>query len=852
MLGLAWRLIKGRRGGFVGTFVALLAASALITGCGILLQSGLASGAPPERYTAAPIVVGAEQALPDPNVPARPYGERVRVSARLVDEVAAVPGVADAIGDTSFPIITATAGGDQTPAAPMIGHNWTSAQLGPFRLTAGREPATAGEVVIDSQLANELGVTVDDRLTLAVGAIPVKYVVAGIAAHADDDYLRQHAVFFTPDVATTLSGYPDQVDAVAVLPEPGIEIAELSSRIESALPAHGIRAFTGDERGEIEFLDIAQAKGTLVAISGSFGGVALMVALFIVASTLALQVQQRRRELALLRAIAATPHQLDRMIGLECVLVALVAALIGVPIGLLLSSVLRDAFAGIGLIPGDFALVIGPVPILVAVALCAIAARSAAWAAARRAVRISPVTAMDEAAAPTPKLGLVRTLIGLLLLTTGLGLALLPMIFSGDTATGAAAMSVIMLVISTALLGPRIATIAIALLGPILRAVSPVAGFLAAANTRGNARRLASAITPLVLAIAVASVQLFTGTTRAAVATDQATSGVTADFVVTGKSSGLSPHIAESIAALPETTAVTPVIRDQVLGEYIVAGSGKPSTRSFAVQGVTATGLSGTMDLDLRAGRMDQLTGNSVALSQIGAELFRAGPGDRITLYLSDGTPIRPTVVAIYGRGLGFGDITLPRGMLLAHSPNRMDDLILIDSEPGHMTQVAAALGAAVQRYLGVAVDDREGFTAAQQAQSQQQGAATMLLLIAVFGYIAIGVANTLVMSTMERRREFALLRLIGAKPRQVMQMLFIESIVVVAVATIIGTALAIPPLIGVSLGLSERSDPYPAVDLPVYLAIVGVTVLIGLTSIMLPARRDLGSRPTNTIGVGE
>ena len=49
-LSLAWSTIKGRKGGFIGSFVAIAAGSAVITACGILLMSGLNTGVTPERY----------------------------------------------------------------------------------------------------------------------------------------------------------------------------------------------------------------------------------------------------------------------------------------------------------------------------------------------------------------------------------------------------------------------------------------------------------------------------------------------------------------------------------------------------------------------------------------------------------------------------------------------------------------------------------------------------------------------------------------------------------------------------------------------------------------------------------
>ncbi|MGO1974095.1 MAG: FtsX-like permease family protein [Propionibacteriaceae bacterium] len=847
MLGLAWQTIKGRKSGFVGAFIALFAASALITGCGVLLQSGLTSGVPPERYAGAPVVVGAKQALEDPNVPDIPYGGRVRLPRDTVSVVAAMPGVATATGDISFPVTAVKDGAILDPGSvPIVGHGWDSAALGPFDLIAGRAPNTANEVVLDRHLADELGLAVDGRLTLAVGAVPAEYRVTGIADLTGNEQPRQHGLFFSPAKAAKMAGHSGQVDAIGVLPADGVNTDALADRIESELGSRGVEVFTGEHRGAIEFLDVAQAKATLVAVAGSFGGVALMVAMFIVASTLGLQIQQRRRELALLRAIAATPRQLHRLIGLEIVLVSLAAALLGLVPGLLLSSMMLAAFAGIGLVPPDFALVMGPVPMLVAVGLCVVAARLAGWLSARKAVRISPVEALGEAEVQTARLGWLRSGFGVLTLAIGIGLSLLPLVISGDTATGAASMSVIVLVIAMALLGPRLAVIAIAMLRPIIKGGSRVGGYLAAANTRAHSRRLASAITPLVLAIAIASVQLFTGTTRVAIASDQANAGVVADYVIDGGSSGLAPRISEEIADATGVATATPVIRTQLLGDYVPAGAIKPSTRPFDAQGVAPGSLAQNMDLDVRAGDTDLLTGDTVALSLVGAELFGADLGQRVHLHLADGTPAHPKVVAIYGNGLGFGDITLPRDLLLAHSLNGLDDMVLVKSEE---PTAGAALVKIAGDYLGVRVQDRDGFNAAQQGQIEMQGTATMLLLIAVFAYIAIGVANTLVMATAQRRREFALLRLVGAQPKQVISMLLAESFVVVVIAAVSGSVLSIPPLVGVSMGLSEGATPYPTVDVPIYAGILAVTTLIALLSIMIPAKLAIRARPVETIG---
>src|SRR3954469_23718382 len=107
MLRLPSQGLRGRRAPFAGAFVALAVAAALVMACGTLLQAGLRSDAPVERYSAAPIVVaGSQEAVVKPGTEAQdtvPLFERARIDASLVGRVAGVPGVRLAVADVAAP-----------------------------------------------------------------------------------------------------------------------------------------------------------------------------------------------------------------------------------------------------------------------------------------------------------------------------------------------------------------------------------------------------------------------------------------------------------------------------------------------------------------------------------------------------------------------------------------------------------------------------------------------------------------------------------------------------------------------------------------------------------------------------
>ncbi len=61
MLRYALRTVRARKAGFLGAFLALMCAAALITACGTLLDAGLRGTIRTERYAASPVVVSADQ-----------------------------------------------------------------------------------------------------------------------------------------------------------------------------------------------------------------------------------------------------------------------------------------------------------------------------------------------------------------------------------------------------------------------------------------------------------------------------------------------------------------------------------------------------------------------------------------------------------------------------------------------------------------------------------------------------------------------------------------------------------------------------------------------------------------------
>ncbi|MET0237851.1 MAG: ABC transporter permease [Kibdelosporangium sp.] len=800
---MAWQSIKARKGAFIAPLLALFGGSILLTACGILLQAGLFGGVPVQRFAAAPVVISGNQTVTagsGENSMSENLSERVPVDARLADEVARIPGVRKVIGDVSFPVLA--------PGGPTSGHGWASAELAPSTVTTGQPPAGPQEVVLTEQA----GVSVGDTVQIAVRAKSESYRVSGIAAGPP-------AVYFADDVARALSGDPGKVAAIGVFGDPDAVADALAGNQE-------VSVLTGAARSEAESATGAESRMILLIVSSSFSGFVLMIVIFVTGSTLALVLNQRRREFALLRAIAATPRQLRRLVGMETLLVSAAGALLGVGPGILAGYALRDVFVLIGIIPPEFELSLGPVPMIASVLLCVGAAQIAARSSARRMLKIKPVEALGEAAVQPRGLGKFRVAAGYFFLAVAAAGTVSVLVIPGEAAILPAGTSAMVAVIGIGLLGPNFVSFATRLVGGWMLRSPGSARYLAARNSMANSRRLAAAVTPLVLTIGFAVTQFYSQTTLADATVQQARATTTADFVLTTPT-GLPAEAAAAARAVPGVTAATPLVGSEVLILDPDAIS-EPLTKSRA-NGVDPGQLTGTLAITATQGDLASLRGDTVALDESTASWEDKRIGDRVPMHLGDRTLINPTVVAIYKDNLGFGDVLLPQDVVIPHTTKRAADSVLVSG-----AGVDDALRALP--YPGLTVTDRAGLVVAIDGDEQASLWLNRILLGVIMLYVALSVVNTLVTATLDRGRELQLLRLVGGTRRQVLRIMRVESWIVVGIAVVVGSAIPVLPL--AFLGINLAGSPIPAGSPLVYLGIVALAVLIGLLGIRLPARR--------------
>ncbi|MFC7648717.1 ABC transporter permease [Streptosporangium lutulentum] len=479
---------------------------------------------------------------------------------------------------------------------------------------------------------------------------------------------NQPTIFFSTAEARRLASRPGLVSAIGVFPATDVTAAlkdasapDPAAQAPAAMKGAVAVAYTGAARGPLEFLDADKSRIKLISLGGALGGTSLLVAIIVVVGTFALSIQQRLREIALLRAVAATPGQIRKMIGCEALLIGLPAGAAGALLGTGLALWLRARFVELGAMPVNLDLVVSPFPIIVAVLATVAAAWTAARVSARRTARVRPVEALGDAGPGPARLPVVRVLAGLGCVAGGVTLTIVLSTLSSEAASSPVTMlTALIWAVAVALLGPVVARILVAVPALLLRA-SGAGGYLAAANLLTGARRLASVIAPLTLMVTMTCTILFV----------QDTTGHAAARPAARR----HPRRPRARAARSHHRGRGRTARARGhRGHRGPAHHGPDRPRQARSPGRHPAGLGQTTDLGVSSGSIGLLAEDTVAVSEkLGFEV-----GDRIGLTLGDGTPASLKVVATYTRNLGFGDLTLARGLVAAHVDNPLSDTVLV------------------------------------------------------------------------------------------------------------------------------------------------------------------------------
>ena len=386
MLTVALATLRTRWAPFVSTFAALALGVSVIATMTLVLAAASA-GQPqqrPERFAAAPYVIQA-----DPSLQVRDrYGavDSVPLPAQPAVPASVIAQLPGTIQDRSF-----YAQVQGAPAAePALGHGWSSAAFAPYVLTSGHPPRSDNEIVVAGAAA------VGSRVSVLTAGGSRAYTIAGTVRPRGEQ-----PIFFTDAEAARLSPAADAL----------VTYDAATAARAAALPGKRLEVLTGASGHEADPGALQDATD-LTGLTTFLGVAALLsafVAVTVTATAFGLSVAQRRRDLALLRTIGATPAQVTRTICAEAALVGAGGSAAGCLLGLAAAPRLAAWIVRQGLAPSWFRVDFTPGSVLALVLafLAGIAvAMLSVLVAAVRAGTIRPTEALREAAVEPKRSGL--------------------------------------------------------------------------------------------------------------------------------------------------------------------------------------------------------------------------------------------------------------------------------------------------------------------------------------------------------------------------------------------------------------------------------------------------------------
>lgn len=712
--------------------------------------------------------------------------------------------------------------------------------LAGFQLQSGRLPQNAGEIAIQSSLSSALDIAEGSSVRMLTSRGLRRYKVSGIVDPETAVRLRQGGmVLALLEPLQRAFKAPRLVDALQVYLSPATDAHDAIDAYSPLLPAE-LKVQVPSSRSGLaeETLQLTQVSLNMAS------ALSFTTAVFIVLSVFLMNVGERRRQLATMRAVGATRRQIIALVGTEALVMGIAGTIAGIPLGVYGASFLIRSTADLlqTSLPEapnlQWAIGVGAV---VGPLVCLLAA----WYPAHRAAQVSPLEGMR----PVADLNRARRHRG----TTAVAVA--GLLVAGMMAVGsarglvsdwAAVAGLIVSLVSLVLLIPLVLRPAVTLVGyPVHRLL----GLEGDMSQRIVLRRVTrSSLTIGVLFIAVSAA---VGTSNAvfSITNDVQTwyeRTITADFLLrpmmpdmTGeKAASMSESLRGKIAALDGVELVDAIslVRTEAAGRQAML-----MARDFNLYDEVPLDVIGgdeaTLGQDLRRG--------AAVVGSVLAEKAKIRPGDTVRLTFGDQSHDFP-VAAIatdytFGGAVVFVDRDVARRLL----PIPGVDTYLIKARADRLAPLQPQLQA---------LADQEGlllqsFVAlVRLIDSMVAGVTGGLWVLLALGLLvgAIGVVNTLTMNVIEQTRELGMLRSIGMRRRQIEKTVLGQAVFLGTIGILAGAVSGLSLARSINLSLASMFGRYVPFswNLPFVAALVAIAMLIVLLAALPPARRAARLNP--------
>lgn len=769
------------------------------------------------------------------------------VAPEAVHYVQGLDGVAYAV-----PLITRLSGSVHTPVQFYVGlGHFPDQAVGGLRQLPG-----PGEVLLPTRIAEQLGLSLGDELTLPFPDGERSLRLAGLLSETEGG--AEPTAFFAYEWLAEASGL-EGPHALLVGLEPHLRKEKAVALIQAQYPDlhFDLRASLAELRWKLEGLGLV---GRLVGAGTLLAGAILTLSAF------GISLQERARELAMLRAIGAGQRQVRILLLLEAFWLGALGATSGIVVGIAGAAL---TMGGVGRYLGAPAaqLVITWPGLAVVWLLAALLTLCGAWPAAVQAGRTRPLAAMRPL--PSAEEGRFRRKggwWGLVLLVGSCLVAGASFLPGVEIPVGAmmGMLGAVLLLVAVHVSLPVI----VPWVGECLTFLS--ARFLPAMlemgmrNQRRHGHRAARTAGILVVGIALLTAIVGLMLTEASDTMTNMRLRFQTEGWITGPwapPTGYGQDLVQQIAAVPDVTHIVPIGRviEVDLVDYDPSRA-DPQYRQARERNRASVGRQAIQTVDFSAltqvahmGRVEGDLSGGFVLTRKRAEYLGLQRGEILRVKSPNGE-------AEWSLPLSALVDELPLTHFMAAAPDLLPDLYPLGEEYGAslvkvnpagdrqaVAQAVRALLAA--QFAAFSYTDFQEMEQNWENQLREQlvmiaGGGLILLLIA-----GAGLANMMAASVQERRRELATLRSLGTTPRQVAGLLLAEASVVGIAGSLLGaTAGVLMLLFSLGRGIVEGGL---VLELPSVVLVIGLLAgpLVAVLATLPLVRRVV--RDPLTVGMG-
>jgi putative ABC transport system permease protein len=633
---------------------------------------------------------------------------------------------------------------------------------------------------------SDLGLKVGDRVRLIANEHEVEVVVRGVLGESSGE-----ALIMDLGQATRLLHRTGNVDRILIQVPKDSATEPWKDVFHAALP-EGISVAPEGTRTEENRKMLGAFRSNLRILSY----IALTVGAFLIYNTISVSVVRRRVEIGILRALGATRGAVLASFLGEAVSFGILGAAGGIVLGRflaegavkLVSLTVQQLYVSSR--PGQIALTweIAALALMVGI----VVSLASSFAPALEASQVAPTEAMSRGRREhEAHVNRARGLLGAAALCGIAWIAARQAPVGGKPLFGY--LSAAILIAASALAIPALVSFLSNLTAPILGRLLGVEALLASRSLAASLRRTSVLVGALSTAIAMlAAVGIMVGSFRETIAVWMDDT-LQADLYLSpavppgaDRNPTMPVQLLDQIRALPVVQAVDCFRAYEVYydGLPITLGSGDVKVSAGFRHRPSATGASAQEVYKRLVGH------DAVMVSEPFADKHRTRPGDTLVLPLG-GREIPFTVADIYyDYSNERGYLVMDRATLLKYLPDPDVSNIAVYLKPGvSIDDGKRALDEALRGHRLLIYSNRSIRQQAMNIFDRTFAITYALEAIAVFVAV-MGVGGALLALVIDRRREFGLLRFLGASKNQIRGMILIEAGLLGILANVAGLIL--------------------------------------------------------------